>query len=107
MIKTLGISRIAMGVDYPKATKIKRMTGIEILHHPIWNKGLNFDESERDRLGIRGLIPSTIQSLKYQVDRSLRQIRGLSSDIKKNLYLQDLKARNETIFHKLLQEHVS
>ena len=32
-------------------------SGIELLQDPRWNKGTAFTEAERDKLGIRGLLP--------------------------------------------------
>ena len=37
-------------VKYPKPLKTKQF-GIDILHDSLWNKGMAFNRSERDRLG--------------------------------------------------------
>jgi hypothetical protein len=81
--------------------------GIEILHDPLWNKSTAFDYSERDRLGLRGLIPPVIRSLESQVLRIITRIRELPDNVSKNLYLQDLHSRNETLYHRVLIEYVS
>jgi len=65
-----------------------------------------FDMSERDRLGLRGLVPPNVQTIKAQVARSIEHIRSLPDDIGKNLYLQELHNTNETLYHRLLIEHV-
>lgn len=47
---------------YPRPLRTKKY-GIDILHDPLWNKSLAFDISERDRLGLRGLIPPCVRCL--------------------------------------------
>jgi hypothetical protein len=81
--------------------------GIDIVHDPLWNKSLAFDMSERDRLGLRGLFPSTVRSLEYQVQHNIAQIRKLPDDVTKNLYLQEMHNRNETLYHRVLIDYVS
>ena len=46
-----------VGGQYLKA-EIVRKKGKNLLSDPIFNKGLGFPRAERDRLGIRGLLPS-------------------------------------------------
>lgn len=94
------------GSKYPKPLKTKQF-GIDLLHDPLWNKSLSFSERERDRLGIRGLLPPAIRSMEDQVNRVLNSLRILPDDITKNLYLQDLHNNNETLYHRLLVENMS
>jgi hypothetical protein len=91
---------------YPRPLRTKKY-GIDILHDPLWNKSLAFDLSERDRLGLRGLLPPATRTLESQVARVMTRLRSLPTDIEKNLYLQDLHNRNETLYHRLLVDHVS
>ena len=46
-----------LGGQYLKA-EIVQKKGKNLLSDPIFNKGLGFPRAERDRLGIRGLLPS-------------------------------------------------
>lgn len=91
---------------YPRPLNTKKR-GIDILKDSLWNKSLAFSESERDRLGLRGLIPPAVRTIEDQVKRVLGHLRAEPSDVQKNLYLQDLHNRNETLYHRLLVEHVS
>lgn len=80
--------------------------GIALLHDPLWSKGISFDFEERDRLGMRGLLPPVVRPLAVQVKRNLAIIRGMKSNMEKNLHLQNLHNRNETLYHRLLVDHL-
>ena len=90
---------------YPKSLKTKQF-GIEILHDPLWNKSMAFDHSERDRLGLRGLLPPVVRNIEGQAHRLIEQVRSRPDAISKNLMLQSLCDRNETLFHRLLVEYI-
>ena len=45
--------------------------GVELLHDPVRNKGTAFTDSEREALGLRGLLPPRVQSQSQQVSRVL------------------------------------
>lgn len=80
--------------------------GIDILQNPLWNKALAFSPSERDRLGIRGLIPPGHRSITDQVERTLTKLRELPDNPSRNLFLQELHNRNETLYHRLLVDNI-
>ena len=90
----------------PALLKTKQ-TGIDILHDPLWNKGMAFDYPERDRLNVRGLIPPMVKDIDDQARRFLLQMRDPTvPNVQKNLMLQDLHNRNETLYHRLLVDNV-
>jgi len=80
--------------------------GADTLHDPLWNKGIGFPNEERDRLGLRGLLPPVQRSMDEQVRHCLERIRAEESNVKKNLFLQDLHDRNETLYHRVLVDHI-
>ena len=43
------------------------ISGVDLLRHPKYNKGLAFRDEERDRLYLRGLLPPAIISQDVQV----------------------------------------
>ena len=90
---------------YPKPLKTKQY-GIDILHDPLWNKGMAFSMSERERLGMRGLLPPAIRSLEEQVKRCMTHLRETKDPVLQNIYLQDLHNRNETLYHRVLVEDI-
>lgn len=89
----------------PKPLKTKK-AGIDILHDPLWNKGLAFDIAERDRLGLRGLLPPIVKKIDAQVEFVRDHLRSQDGPVAKSLYLQELHNRNETLFHRLLVEYM-
>ncbi|KAF6260946.1 hypothetical protein COO60DRAFT_1504086 [Scenedesmus sp. NREL 46B-D3] len=93
---------------------------MELLHDPWYNKGTAFPHSERERLGVRGLLPPRTTSLELQEDRIVAAYKhgvmlvkpedvatgGVTSEMaRKWKVLQDLQNRNETLFYKLLLDN--
>jgi len=61
---------------------------------------------ERDRMRIRGLLPPRRLNMGVQKQRILHQIRNEDSAIRKNIILEDLHDRNETLYHRILVDHI-
>mmetsp|Transcript_10667 Transcript_10667/g.19925 ORF Transcript_10667/g.19925 Transcript_10667/m.19925 type:complete len:670 (-) Transcript_10667:685-2694(-) len=80
--------------------------GSDILNNPLYNKGTAFKSGERDRLRFRGLLPPRRTNMRVQKDRILHAIRSEDSDIRKNIILEDLHDRNETLYHRILVDHM-
>jgi len=81
--------------------------GYSVLSDPRLNKGTAFPESERAALGLTGLLPSRVLTLDQQAERAYRQCSGQPSALDKNVYLTALQDRNETLFFRLLTDHLS
>jgi len=80
--------------------------GGDILHDPLFNKGTAFKSEERDRLRIRGLLPAKVNNIQGQMDRFLMHLRNTESVIQKHIRLEDLHDRNETLYHRVLVDHI-
>lgn len=80
--------------------------GADILTSPLYSKGTAFKSGERDRLRLRGLLPARRANMKIQKDRILKMIREEESDIRKNMILEDVHDRNETLYHRILVDHM-
>jgi len=80
--------------------------GIALLRDPLLNKGTAFTERERDQLGLRGLLPAHILSLKQQADRVLANLRSLPGDLDKYVALNALHDRNEALFFHVVCDNI-
>ena len=81
--------------------------GIEVLLNPIYNKGTSFSTDERERLGIRGLVPPRYFSIEEQCEKVWASINNTkSSNMHKWRSMQALQDRNETLFYRLLVDHI-
>ena len=89
----------------PKTTARSLPKGLAMLQDPRLNKGMAFTERERDKFGLRGLMPPSLLTQKQQAERVLENFRRLPSDLEKFINLAALHDRNEALFFRVLSEH--
>ena len=82
------------------------MRGEQLLKTPLLNKGTSFTREERDTLGLYGLLPYHVSTIEEQLVRVRDQFDQKESDIQKNIYLNGLQDRNETLFYRFIIEHL-
>lgn len=82
------------------------LAGYELLSMPKLNKGCAFTQEERELFGLTGLLPMEVETLEQQVDRMYVQYQEHRSDLSKNIYLHVLHDYNETLFYKLVSQHL-
>ncbi|HXZ91379.1 MAG TPA: NAD-dependent malic enzyme [Burkholderiales bacterium] len=82
-----------------------RRTGLDLLRDPLQNKGIAFDEAERDAFGLRGLLPPAVLSQEQQVARVLDNLRRQPTNLDKFISLNALHDRNETLFFRVVTDH--
>ncbi|RPE39448.1 malic enzyme-like protein [Streptomyces sp. Ag109_O5-1] len=75
-----------------------------VLVDPLRNRGVAFTPEEREALGLTGRLPSGVLTLDRQAQRAYQQLRVQDSDLAKNVYLEQLHDRNETLYFKVLAE---
>jgi len=80
--------------------------GVDILHDPILNKGTAFTESERDALGLRGLLPARVGTQDRQVMRVMENLHRKATDIEKYIFLVALQDRQENLFYRVVMDHL-
>jgi malate dehydrogenase (oxaloacetate-decarboxylating)(NADP+) len=80
--------------------------GVKLLHDPVRNKGTAFTEAERKELGLRGLLPTRHHSIAEQELRVLENLNHKVSDLERYLYLIGLQDRNETLFYRVICNHI-
>ena len=71
------------------------------------NKGSAFSEQERRDFGLVGLLPSRVSTLEEQVARRYREYVQKATDLDRFLFLRALQDRNETLFYRLLHDHLT
>ncbi|WP_446039054.1 NAD-dependent malic enzyme [Streptomyces sp. SID1121] len=76
------------------------------LADPLLNRGVAFTRNERKELGLIGRLPSGELTLEQQAERAYGQVRAQGGDLAKNVYLEQLHDRNETLYFKVLSEHL-
>jgi malate dehydrogenase (oxaloacetate-decarboxylating) len=81
--------------------------GRSVLRDPRINRGTAFTADERSALGLEGLLPAAVLSLDEQAARSYDQYRAQPTDLARNDFLAALHDRNEVLYYKLLEEHLT
>jgi malate dehydrogenase (oxaloacetate-decarboxylating) len=80
--------------------------GHAVLTNPTINRGTAFTVEEREALGLTGLLPTAVSTLDGQVRRVYGQHRAQVDDLRRWVYLANLRDRNEVLFYRLLCEHI-
>ena len=70
------------------------------------NRGTAFTPAERRALGLVGLLPHGVSTIDGQVRRVHAQYQRQPDELAKNVYLANLRDRNEVLFYRLLSEHL-
>ncbi|HIP75886.1 MAG TPA: NAD-dependent malic enzyme [Psychromonas hadalis] len=81
--------------------------GPVLLETPLLNKGSAFSQEERIRFNIEGLVPAAIESIDEQTARAYEQFQEFTSDIERHIYLRNIQDINETLFYRLIQQHIN
>ncbi|HTJ00895.1 MAG TPA: NAD-dependent malic enzyme, partial [Dongiaceae bacterium] len=89
-----------------KAKADHSVDGEQILRDPTRNKGLAFTREERRLLGIEGLLPPAVLTLQQQVAMTVGQICAKNEPLEQYIGLTALLGRNETLFFRVLLEHL-
>ncbi len=83
-----------------------RPRGQQLLELPQFNKGTAFSQEERLRYGLMGLLPPRRETLQQQVNRAYRAYHQKDTDIGRHIFLRQLQDYNETLFYRLISDHV-
>lgn len=83
------------------------LRGRQVLADPRINKGTAFSDTERLQLGITGLIPWGHITLDGQVSRVYAQYLNQTTDLARNVLLNEVRDRNEVLYYQLLTRHLA
>ncbi|NLJ53888.1 MAG: NAD-dependent malic enzyme, partial [Intrasporangiaceae bacterium] len=83
-----------------------RARGRAVLSNPMTNRGTAFTLEQREALGLVGLTPTGVTTLENQTKRTYEQFRRANTPLAKYLHLAQLRDRNETLFYRVLTDHL-
>lgn len=83
-----------------------RARGRMVLTTPMLNRGTAFTTEQRRVLGLQGLLPSGVSTLEGQLRRVYAQYLRQPDDLAKNVFLANIRDRNEVLFYRLLTAHL-
>ncbi|WP_447554086.1 NAD-dependent malic enzyme [Vreelandella sp. EE22] len=80
--------------------------GPSLLEMPLLNKGSAFTQKERLAFNLIGLLPQKVETIEDQLERSYRQYQQCYSDLDRHIYLRAIQDDNETLYFRLVSEHL-
>jgi len=83
------------------------LRGRQVLADPRTNKGTAFSDEERRELGVTGLIPWGHSTLDGQVSRVYAQYQNQTTDLARNVLLNEVRDRNEVLYYQLLTRYLT
>lgn len=126
-VKSLAMSKSIRDELLERSEKVEIVydKGHHLLSDPLCNKTLAFGLNERDRLGLRGLLPPAVLTMEQQIELYIQEYtlgfmelasRNPDDDtmktgvtpqmIRKMKVLQNLQDRDETLFYHLVMNNI-
>jgi malate dehydrogenase (oxaloacetate-decarboxylating) len=81
-------------------------TGQDLLFDALTTKGTAYTHAERRKYGLLGLLPIAEKTIEQQVEHSWNEFSTRREGLDKHIYLRALQDRNETLFYRLLRDHI-
>ena len=85
---------------------MKNLYGKALLDDPSCTKSTAFSREERQKYGLRGLLPYDIASISKQKERALENMRRKQNAIEKYIFLNALLERNQRLFYRIMIDHM-
>jgi malic enzyme len=80
--------------------------GVALKDNPLLNKGTSFTAEEREELGLAGLLPPAVHTLAEQARRAYENYLRATDEVGRYVFLAALQDRNETLFSRLIVDHL-
>ncbi|CCQ12039.1 NAD-dependent malic enzyme [Pseudoalteromonas luteoviolacea B = ATCC 29581] len=81
-------------------------SGPNLLETPLLNKGSAFTQREREMFNLAGLLPPRYETIEEQVERCYQQYRSFEDNLNKHIYLRAIQDNNETLYYRLVRDHL-
>ncbi len=75
------------------------------LEFPLLRKAVPFSMEERRKFNLLGLLPEVVETIEEQAKRHRSSIRD-SKPKSTNIYLRNIQDTNETLFYRLVNNHL-
>jgi malate dehydrogenase (oxaloacetate-decarboxylating) len=100
--------RFGLRIDTATGQKYMAVSqkGSAVLLNPLTNKGSAFTNRERDELDLHGLLPPIVSTMQQQLNRTYENYQAKTSNLERYIYLSGLQDRNETLYYRLVFEHI-
>jgi malate dehydrogenase (oxaloacetate-decarboxylating) len=82
-------------------------TGQDLLFDALKTKGTAFTNAERRKFGLLGLLPTAEKTLTQQVEHCWAEFSTRREGLDRHIYLRALQDRNETLFYRVLRDHIA
>src|SRR6202171_3808404 len=82
------------------------MTGQAKLFDALTTKGTAFTDAERHEYGLLGLLPTAVRTLEQQAEHCWNAFSTRREGLDQHIYLRALQERNETLFYRVLRDHI-
>jgi malate dehydrogenase (oxaloacetate-decarboxylating) len=83
------------------------LRGEALLANIALNKGSAFTEEERDEFGLRGFLPVHVSTMEEQLARNYENFCLKENPLEQHIFLAALHDRNEVLFYRLLETHIT
>lgn len=80
--------------------------GPSLLEMPLLNKGSAFTNRERMDFNLVGLLPQHVETIEEQAERAYKQYKLCQNDLDRHITLRAIQDDNETLFYRLLEDHL-
>jgi malate dehydrogenase (oxaloacetate-decarboxylating) len=80
--------------------------GPTLLGTPLLNKGTAFSLEEREALALQGLLPERVETIEQQASRAYHQYQACATDLDKHILLRSIQDSNETLFYRVVDDHL-
>ena len=81
-------------------------SGPGLIETPLLNKGSAFSQKERENFNLAGLLPPRYETIEEQVERCYQQYSSFNDNLNKHIYLRAIQDNNETLFYRLVRDHI-